>query len=134
MKRLILSAALLAGSGRRLQRQESQPPEQSNKAAMPSNAPAATQASATQKPINKYCAVDRDEEVDPTVTYLYQGKVIGFCCDDCIPEVQEGPGKVHEGSEVIQGEKWIDQNQARLVRAFSVMQPCVASRIIRLHA
>jgi YHS domain-containing protein len=91
MKRLIVSAALLvlaAGCG-----DKSQPPEQSNKAAMPTTMPAATQASATQKPINKYCAVDRDNEVDPTVTYLYQGRLIGFCCDDCIPKFKKDPEK-----------------------------------------
>ena len=91
MKRLILSAAVLvlvAGCASN----NSQPPEQSNKAAMPTTAPA-TQASAAEKPINKYCAVDRDNEVDPTVTYLYQGKVIGFCCEDCIPKFKKDPEK-----------------------------------------
>lgn len=91
MKRLILSAALLvlaAGCNQG----NTQPPEQSNKAAMPTTAPA-TQASSAQQPINKYCAVNRDEEVDPSVTYLYQGKVIGFCCDDCIPKFKKDPAK-----------------------------------------
>lgn len=86
MKRLILSAALLilaGGCG-----DKSQPPQQSDKAMTP-----ATQASSAQKPINKYCAVDRDNEVDPTVTYLYQGKLIGFCCDDCIPKFKKDPDK-----------------------------------------
>lgn len=92
MKCLILSAALLAGSVIGCSEKTS-PPEQSNKAATPTTGPAATQASETQKPINKYCAVNRDEEVDPTVTYLYQGKVIGFCCDDCIPKFKKDPEK-----------------------------------------
>jgi YHS domain-containing protein len=90
MKRLILSAALLVlGAGCN---DKSQPPQQSDKAMMPTTAPA-TQASATEKPINKYCAVDRGNEVDPTVTYLYQGKLIGFCCDDCIPKFKKDPDK-----------------------------------------
>lgn len=91
MKSLMLSAALLAftlGCN-----DKSQPPEQSSKAAMPTTAPAATQASATQKPINKYCAVNRDEEIDPTVTTVYKGQVIGFCCDDCIPKFKKDPEK-----------------------------------------
>lgn len=90
MKRLILSAALLvlvAGCA-----EKAPPPEKSDNAATPMAAPA-TQASLSQKPINKYCAVDRDDEVDPTVTYLYQGKVIGFCCEDCIPKFKKDPEK-----------------------------------------
>ena len=90
MKSLMLSAALLIltlGCN-----DKSQPPDQSSKAAMPTTAPA-TQASATLKPINKYCAVNRDEEIDPTVTTVYNGKVIGFCCDDCIPKFKKDPGK-----------------------------------------
>lgn len=96
MKRLILSAALLvlaAGCNNG----NTQPPEQGNKAAMPTTAPAATEASAAQKPINKYCAVNRDEEVDPTVTTVYQGKVIGFCCEDCIPKFKQDPEKYMKG-------------------------------------
>jgi YHS domain-containing protein len=97
MKRLILSAALLAFAAGCNNSSNTQPPEQSNNAAMPTTAPASTQASATQKPINKYCAVNRDEEVDPTVTYLYQGKVIGFCCDDCVPKFKQDPEKYMKG-------------------------------------
>jgi YHS domain-containing protein len=61
--------------------------------APPTTAPAATQPSDSQKPINKFCAVNRDEEIDPTVTYVYKGKVIGFCCDDCIPKFKKDPEK-----------------------------------------
>jgi len=91
MKRLILSVgllALVAGCNS----SNTTPPDQSPKSAMPTTAPA-TQASASQKPINKFCAVDTGNEVDPTVTYLYQGKVIGFCCADCIPKFKENPEK-----------------------------------------
>ena len=35
------------------------------------------------KPVNKFCAVNPDDAVDPTVTTVYEGKVIGFCCEDC---------------------------------------------------
>ena len=34
-------------------------------------------------PVNKFCAVHTDDAVDPTVTTVYEGKVIGFCCEDC---------------------------------------------------
>jgi YHS domain-containing protein len=60
----------------------------------PTTGPAA--AAATQpdaKPVNKFCAVDRDNEVDPKVTTVYKGKVIGFCCRDCIKDFQKDPEK-----------------------------------------
>ncbi len=53
-----------------------------------------TTAPTTQAaPINKFCAIDRDSTIDPTVTYLYKGKVIGFCCEDCIPKFKKDPEK-----------------------------------------
>jgi YHS domain-containing protein len=53
--------------------------------------PAATQPA---QPINKFCAVDRDNPVDSTVpTVTYKGKVIGFCCEDCVPEFKKNPEK-----------------------------------------
>jgi YHS domain-containing protein len=55
------------------------------------NPPVAAQASA--KAINTHCAVDRDDEIDPKVTYLYQGKVVGFCCDKCVAEFKKDPDK-----------------------------------------
>ena len=89
MKRLILSATLLilvAGCS------SSTAPAASPAAPLPTTMPA-TQASATLTPINKYCAVDRGNEIDPAVTYLYQGKVIGFCCEDCVPKFKADPEK-----------------------------------------
>jgi YHS domain-containing protein len=85
MKCLIVSAALLIGAAGCSS--NNNPPQEKNTAI----AAPATQASA--KAINKYCAVDRDNEVDPAVTYLYQGKVIGFCCEDCIPKFKKDPEK-----------------------------------------
>ncbi|MDB5300912.1 MAG: hypothetical protein JWO87_2575 [Phycisphaerales bacterium] len=53
--------------------------------------PAATQPA---KPINKFCAIDRENPVDPTVaTVTYKDKVIGFCCEDCIPTFKKNPEK-----------------------------------------
>ena len=45
------------------------------------------------KPVNAYCAVMKDHEVDPKVTTVYQEKVIGFCCDECIPKFEKDPEK-----------------------------------------
>ena len=51
--------------------------------------PATTQAAT---PINKFCAVDHENPVDSTVpTVTYKGKVIGFCCEDCIPKFKKNP-------------------------------------------
>jgi YHS domain-containing protein len=79
MKRLFLSAALviLAVGCTQTKQPETQTP--------------ATQASA--KPINTHCPVDKGDEIDPKVTYLYQGQVIGFCCEKCIPEFKKDPEK-----------------------------------------
>ena len=53
----------------------------------------------TQKadaPVNKFCAVERDNAVDPKVTVNYGGKVVGFCCKDCIEAFQKNPKKYME--------------------------------------
>ena len=51
-----------------------------------------TTAPSTQ-PVNQYCAVNHDEKIDPSVTTVYNGKVVGFCCPDCIPMFQKNPEK-----------------------------------------
>ena len=52
---------------------------------------ATTQASAT--PVNKKCPVSGDA-VDPKVkTVQYQGKTIGFCCEDCVAPFLKNPEK-----------------------------------------
>jgi YHS domain-containing protein len=57
----------------------------------------ATNQSAAQtaagKPINQYCPINKDDKVDPTVTTVYNGKIIGFCCADCIDEFKKDPEK-----------------------------------------
>jgi YHS domain-containing protein len=52
----------------------------------------ATTAPAGKQPINKACLVT-DEPLDPTLTYEYQGKTIGFCCEDCIKAFKKNPEK-----------------------------------------
>ena len=44
-------------------------------------------------PFNKYCAVNTKDLVDPKVTLLYNGKVYGFCCEDCIKDFKANPDK-----------------------------------------
>jgi len=67
-------------------------------ASQPSTEPAtapATQASAAENgAINQFCAVEKDNKIDPKgKTYTYNGKVIGFCCPDCIDEFKKNPEK-----------------------------------------
>lgn len=49
------------------------------------------QPSAAGKPVNKFCAIEQENEVDPTVTTTYKGKTVGFCCEDCIKKFQANP-------------------------------------------
>ena len=60
----------------------------------PTTAPTteATTAPTTQ-PVNMYCAVMRDEKVDPEVTITYQDQTIAFCCKECIETFNEDPEK-----------------------------------------
>ena len=81
MKRFLLCAALLLAVAGCTQ----------NKAPESTPMAPATQASATARPINTHCAVDKGDEIDPKVTYLYNGQVIGFCCEDCIPKFNKNP-------------------------------------------
>ncbi len=57
----------------------------------PSTTAPTTQAAAV--PINKFCPLNPDTPVDPTVTTVYQGKTIGFCCPDCIADFKKDPAK-----------------------------------------
>jgi YHS domain-containing protein len=82
MKRLFLCAVLLAAAGC-----------SQNKPVVISDPAPATRASAILKPINSHCAVDKGDEIDPKVTYLYNGQVIGFCCEKCIAEFKKDPEK-----------------------------------------
>lgn len=62
----------------------------------PTTRPAATQPAAG-KPINKFCAVESDNKIDPKITYVYKGKTIGFCCKDCIEDFQKDPDRYMRG-------------------------------------
>ena len=43
------------------------------------------------KTVNAMCLVHGDDAVDPTVTTVYKGKVIGFCCEDCQKKFDADP-------------------------------------------
>jgi YHS domain-containing protein len=78
----ILSAVLIIGSGLFVSRMATAEPAKDSPATAPSTQPA-----------NKMCAVMTDDAIDPTVTYVYKGQTIGFCCKDCIPEFKKDPEK-----------------------------------------
>lgn len=45
------------------------------------------------KPVNKFCPIEKENEVDPKVTTVYEGKTIAFCCADCIDTFKTDPKK-----------------------------------------
>ncbi len=60
--------------------------------------PAADPAPTTQQavdptPVNKMCAVETDQPIDPKVTIVYNGKTYGFCCKDCLAKFNANPEK-----------------------------------------
>lgn len=59
------------------------------------------------KPINKTCPVEDGHEIDPKVTYTFNGKVIGFCCADCIDEFKKDPEKYMK--KIAKGDKGGDK-------------------------
>jgi YHS domain-containing protein len=59
-----------------------------------STAPSTAPVAASNGAINKYCAVETDNKIDPNgVTYQYKGKIIGFCCPDCVDTFKKDPEK-----------------------------------------
>lgn len=63
----------------------------SQPATQPTTQPGATTQSAM--PMNKLCAVEQQNPIDPSLTIEYKGKIIGFCCEMCIPTFKADPEK-----------------------------------------
>jgi len=55
--------------------------------------PATQPTTQPAKPFNKFCAVEQDQEIDPKITYFWNGKTYGFCCKDCIADFKKNPQK-----------------------------------------
>ena len=80
MKSLIATLVLILGSGAMLFAADAAGP--------------ATQPSTQPTIVNKFCAVDGEDPVDPKVkTVEYKGKTIGFCCAGCDKEFEKDPAK-----------------------------------------
>ena len=44
------------------------------------------------KAVNRFCPIEPEHAVDPTVaTSTHKGKVVGFCCEDCIKKFDLDP-------------------------------------------
>jgi YHS domain-containing protein len=55
--------------------------------------PATQPTTQPAKAFNKFCAVEQDQEIDPKITYVWNGKTYGFCCKDCIADFKKNPEK-----------------------------------------
>src|SRR2546429_9881303 len=87
----ILSLALLAGVAAYVSA-EDQPASQPT--SEPSSAPATTQASAENGAGNPFCAIEKENKIDPKgKTYTYNGKTVGFWRPGFIEEMQHNPGE-----------------------------------------
>ncbi len=95
MKKLLMSGILaLACTGALVMAKDkpaTQPAAEKDCAACKTSA--TTQPAAAAKPINKMCPVEPDDEIDPNLTIVYEGKTIGFCCKDCIKDFKKDPAK-----------------------------------------
>lgn len=82
MRYLFLGTMLTSAFGVMVLAAQTQP--QSVNAAPPASQPAG-------KPVNKFCPIEPDNEIDPKITVTYKGKVVGLCCNDCIREFNKDP-------------------------------------------
>ena len=88
----ILGLAILAGVAAYVSAEDAKTP--ASKPATTTTAPTTKKAAAANGAINEFCAVEKDNKIDPNgKTYTYNGKIIGFCCDDCIDEFKKNPEK-----------------------------------------
>jgi hypothetical protein len=59
--------------------------------------PSTQPTTSPSKPVNQFCPIDRENKIDPKVTWTYKDKSIGFCCADCIPVFKKDPEKHMQG-------------------------------------
>ncbi len=88
---MILVLCLLVGQTVRSQSAMAAPTTEPS-AAVPSAATPSTATPSTQ-PINKMCAVEGEDPIDPAVTVVYKGQTIGFCCGSCVKKFNADPEK-----------------------------------------
>jgi YHS domain-containing protein len=54
-----------------------------------------------KQPINTVCPLT-EEGVDPAQTVTYQGKLVAFCCEDCVNEFNQDPKKFAKNVEAVE--------------------------------
>ena len=74
---------------KKVEAEKKQPPKKDGQAAKKEDAKKKEEAVA----VNKMCPVHTDDPVDPTVTTVYEGRKIGFCCDDCLKKFDADPAR-----------------------------------------
>lgn len=51
------------------------------------------QTEGPRQPVNAWCPVMTQEEVNPEFTTIFEGRVIGFCCDKCLAKFKANPSR-----------------------------------------
>lgn len=51
------------------------------------------QTEGPRRPVNALCPVMTQEEVNPEFTTIFEGRVIGFCCDKCLVKFKANPSR-----------------------------------------
>ena len=87
-----LSAVASGGFFRRIQPGQSNAPTASD-AAKPAGAALVEFGMMSANATVRDAATTAFEKIDPKVTTVYKGKVIGFCCEDCIEKFNKDPEK-----------------------------------------
>ncbi len=54
-------------------------------------APLSAQEAGSQPGLNKFCPVMPEEEADPQIITVYEGRTIAFCCDNCLAKFKANP-------------------------------------------
>lgn len=58
--------------------------------------PAVAGSDGSQQPINVLCPVMAEEEVKPEFTTIFEGRVVGFCCEKCLAKFTANPNRYVE--------------------------------------
>ena len=93
MKKLttVLSLAVLAGVAAFVSAEDAKDTKDATDTKQTASEPTSKPANGA---INQFCAVETKNKIDPNgKTYTYNGKIIGFCCPDCIDDFKKDPEK-----------------------------------------
>lgn len=77
-------------------------------------------AAKKKRPVNTVCPVS-DDEADPAQTVTYQGKLVAFCCEDCVGAFNKNPKKF--AAKVAAAEKQAKQKKKDAGRSKGAEKP-----------